>query len=139
MIEPMKLPEPFESLLARAPHDLRVGVVGASNDERKFGSIIVRAVKARGSLAVPITPTSAIVDGTEAVGSLAEAAARIDLANVVVPPARALEALRALPAESRLPVWFQPGSYDDAVLAECARRGLPTLVGPCILVEFGAR
>jgi predicted CoA-binding protein len=139
MIEPMKLPEPFESMLARAPQELRVGVVGASNDARKFGSIIFRAVRARGSLGVQITPSASAVDEVPTVASVTEAATQIDFANFVIPPARTLEALRALPAESALPVWFQPGSYDDEVLAECKRRGLPTLVGPCILVELAAR
>lgn len=139
MLDRMRLPEPFESLLARAPQELRVGVVGASNDERKFGSIIVRAVRARGAVAVPITPSASHVDGLATFPSAAAAAAHIDLANFVIPPARSLEAIQALPAGVTLPVWFQPGSHDDEVLAECKRRGLPTLVGPCILVEFASR
>ncbi len=139
MLGRMKLLEPFESLLALAPRALSVGVVGASNDERKFGSIIFRTVRARGSVAVPITPSSSAVAGVASVGSLTEALDTIDFANFVVPPARALDAIRALPTDSTLPVWFQPGSYDDAVLAECSRRRLPTLVGPCILVELSSR
>jgi predicted CoA-binding protein len=135
----MTLPEPFEALLALDPSSLRVAVVGASNDERKFGSIITRAVLGRGSRAVPVTPTSTEVHGVAAVRSLREAAGDADLANFVVPPARALEALASLPAGSTLPVWFQPGSYDDSVLEAARARGLPVLVGPCILVEFDAR
>jgi hypothetical protein len=135
----MTLPEPFEALLALDPPSLRVAVVGASNDERKFGSIITRAVLGRGSRALPVTPTSAAVHGVPAVRSLGEAAPLVDVANVVVPPARALDAIASLPEGSRLPVWFQPGSYDDAVLEAARARGLPVLVGPCILVEFDAR
>ena len=135
----MTLPEPFEALLALDPPSLSVAVVGASNDERKFGSIITRAVIGRGSRALPVTPTSADVHGVPAVRSLGEAASQVDLANVVVPPARALDAIASLPEGSRLPLWFQPGSYDDAVLEAARARGLPVLVGPCILVEFDAR
>ena len=135
----MRLPEPFETFLARPPAQLRVAVVGASNDPRKFGSIILRAVQGRGSRAVPVTPSSSAVDGIAAVASLGDAAESVDFASVVVPPARALDALGSLPAGVALPVWFQPGSYDDEVLAWCKSRGLPVLVGPCILVEFDAR
>jgi len=135
----MRLPEPFETFLARPPVQLRVAVVGASNDPRKFGSIILRAVRGRGSVVVPVTPSSSAVDGVEAVARLVDAAGSVDFASVVVPPARALEALASLPEGTRLPLWFQPGSYDDEVLAWCEARGLPLLVGPCILVEFDAR
>ena len=124
----MTLPEPFETLLARSPESLRVAVVGASNDERKFGSI-----------AVPVTPSSDLVHGIAAFSALGAAANAVDFANVVVAPARALDALKTLPPGSQLPVWFQPGAYDDEVLAWCMHRAVPYLFGPCILVEFAAR
>jgi hypothetical protein len=135
----MLLPEPFESLLSRTPRALRVAIVGASNDERKYGSIILRAVVGRGSEAVPVTPSSSSVHGIAAARTLGEVASRIDLASFVVPPARALDALATLPPEARVPVWLQPGAYDDEVVAEARRLGLPVLAGPCILVEFDAR
>ena len=135
----MRLPDPFETFLARPPAQLRVAVVGASNDPRKFGSIILRAVQGRGSVVVPVTPSSSSVDGVDAVARLADAADSVDFASFVVPPARALKALASLPERLRLPVWFQPGSYDDDVLAWCKSRAFPLLVGPCILVEFDAR
>ena len=135
----MTLPEPFEALLARSPESLRVAVVGASNDERKFGSIILRAVASRGSVAVPVTPSSDLVHGIAAFSALGAAANAVDFANVVVAPVRALDALKTLPPGSQLPVWFQPGAYDDEVLAWCMHRAVPYLFGPCILVEFAAR
>jgi hypothetical protein len=135
----MRLPEPFDALLALDPSLLRIAVVGASNDERKFGSIITRAALGRGSRVVPVTPTADAVHGVRAVRTLGEAAPGVDLASFVVPPARALEALASLPEGASLPVWFQPGAYDDAVLDAARARGLPVLVGPCILVEFDAR
>jgi predicted CoA-binding protein len=135
----MSLPEPFDALLALDPSSLRVAVVGASNDERKFGSIIMRAVLGRGSRALPVTPTSAEVHGISAARTLGEIAARVDVASFVVPPARALDALASLPEGAKLPIWFQPGSYDDAVLDAARARGVPVLAGPCILVEFDAR
>ncbi|KAJ7474851.1 succinyl CoA synthetase-like protein [Mycena latifolia] len=92
-------------------------VVGASDDESKFGTIVFKAMLAKGMDVTPINPFVPASQGITCLHSLADIAdpARTSI-SVVTPPSVTLEIVRQAHALGVFSVWLQPGAEDDAVL-----------------------
>jgi len=92
-------------------------VVGASEDETKFGTIVFKQMLAQGMDVVPINPFVPASQGIPCLQSLAEIAdpARTSI-SIVTQPSVTLQILREAQALGIFSVWLQPGAEDDAVL-----------------------
>jgi len=92
-------------------------VVGASDDETKFGTIVFKTMLEQGLDVVPINPFIAESQGIPCLASLAEIAdpARTSI-SVVTQPSVTLQILRQASALGIFAVWLQPGAEDEAVL-----------------------
>ncbi|KAJ7763171.1 succinyl CoA synthetase-like protein [Mycena maculata] len=93
-------------------------VVGASDDERKFGTIVFKTMLDQGLDVVPINPFVPESQGIPCLHALSDLAdpARTAI-SVVTPPAVTLEIVRQAHALGVYAVWLQPGAEDAAVLA----------------------
>ncbi|KAJ7708225.1 hypothetical protein B0H17DRAFT_917299 [Mycena rosella] len=92
-------------------------VVGASDDETKFGTIVFKAMLENGMDVTPINPFVTASQGIPCLPSLADIPdpARTSI-SVVTPPTATLEILRQAHALGVFAVWLQPGAEDTAVL-----------------------
>ncbi|KAJ6531387.1 CoA-binding protein, partial [Mycena vulgaris] len=92
-------------------------VVGASDDDTKFGTIVFKAMLDKGMDVAPINPFVSASQGIPCLHSLADIAdpARTSI-SVVTQPSVTLEILRQAQALGIFSVWLQPGAEDDAVL-----------------------
>jgi len=98
----------------------RIAVVGASANPAKYGHIIVGNLLGKGYTVLPVNPSEATIHGLPVLRSVAEAQDPVHVVDFVTPPRVTLAAVQAL-APRRFPVlWFQDGSFDDAVLAAAA-------------------
>ncbi|MEQ8278766.1 MAG: CoA-binding protein [Deltaproteobacteria bacterium] len=122
------------ALLDREPGDVRVAIVGASNDPRKFGHKILLNLARKGFDVVPIHPTEAAVAGRTAYPTVQAAPGPIHIVDFVVPPDVTRAILEGLDADAFEVVWLQPGSFDRAA-AQAAERFAHPVVGDCIMVE----
>lgn len=113
-----------------------VAVLGASNDRRKFGNKSVRAHLQAGYRVLPVNPRETEVEGLPAYPSLAALPEPPQRISVYLPPALGLELLPEISACGAEEVWFNPGSADDALLAEAERLGVPAIDG-CSIVDLG--
>jgi predicted CoA-binding protein len=126
------IPEGVIALLKNA-EKCRIAVVGASNNREKYGNIILRNLAAKGYTVVPVHPTEKQVEGLTCYASVNEIPGGVDLVDFVIPPGATLKALDSLQGRVSA-VWFQDGSFDDAVL-EHARPLFPLVVShACIMV-----
>ncbi|KAJ7929599.1 CoA binding domain-containing protein [Mycena leptocephala] len=102
-------------------------VVGASDDESKFGTIVFKTMLEQGMDVVPINPFASESQGVPCLDSLAEIAdpARTSI-SVVTPPSVTLSILRQASALSIFAVWLQPGAEDAAVLEFIANANATT-------------
>ncbi|KAF7364611.1 CoA-binding domain-containing protein [Mycena venus] len=92
-------------------------VVGASDDETKFGTIVFKTMLEKGMDVVPINPFVSESQGIPCLHSLAEIADPAQTSiSVVTQPAVSLQILQQATALGILAVWLQPGAEDDAVL-----------------------
>ena len=106
----------------------------ASHDRNKYGNIIVRDLLRRGYDVRPVHPREHEVAGLPCVPNVAAIAGPVAIANLVVPPAVALEVVGQLDPRQVAVVWLQPGSFDDKVLQLARRRFAHVVAGECILV-----
>ncbi|KAJ7474857.1 CoA binding domain-containing protein [Mycena latifolia] len=92
-------------------------VVGASNDETKFGTIVFKEMLEKGLDVAPINPFVPTSQGIPCLQSLADIAdpARTSI-SVVTQPSVTLQILRQAHALGIFSIWLQPGAEDEAVL-----------------------
>lgn len=120
--------------LLEEPKARRIAVVGATNARHKYGNIILRDLRAKGFTIVPVNPHCDAVEGIAAHATLDDTPGQIDIVDFVVPPHVSLDVLKPLDPARFEVLWFQPGSFDAAVLEE-AKRFRHVVAGPCIMVE----
>jgi predicted CoA-binding protein len=114
-----------------------VVVLGASPDRRKFGNKSLRAHRAAGYIAYPVTISADEVEGERAYPSIADVPpGHIDRVTVYLPPPIGLKVLPEIAARAPGEVWFNPGADAPEVLAEARRLGLNVIAG-CSIVDLG--
>jgi predicted CoA-binding protein len=116
-----------------------VAVVGATDDPRKYGSVIYRDLKRKGFEVYPINPNRPTVDGDPTYPSLAALPVEPTIVNVVVPPATALEVLVGANSLGYRNVWLQPGAESPEALTYLQEEDFNYLANACIMVESQAR
>lgn len=117
----------------------RLAVVGASDDERQFGNVVLRALRDHGIDAAAVHPTARTVAGAEAHPDLASVPGRVDGVIVMVPAAHAVEVVRDCARLGIGHVWLfkglgGAGALSDEAVAECERHGIEVVAGACPLM-----
>jgi predicted CoA-binding protein len=113
-----------------------VAVIGASPNRRKFGNKALRAFRAAGYLAIPITPRHDSVEGERAYPSVLDYPNPIDMATVYVPPEIGVTLLEGIARKGIADVWFNPGSENDALLERARALGIVP-VAACSIIGIG--
>jgi uncharacterized protein len=129
-----RVPKEVLALLEPPRKERRIAIVGASNARHKYGNIILKDLRAKGFTVLPVNPNEDEVDGIACQPTVAALSGTIDIVDFVVPPDVSLEVVEGLDPSIHRVLWFQPGSFDAAVLR--AAQPFPFVVaGPCIMVE----
>ena len=118
---------------------MRVMVIGASNDRRKFGNKAVRAFGRAGHEVLPVNPHETEVEGLRCYRTIAEVPGPIDRASFYIPASAGLAAARELAVRGDVAeVWLNPGAESDELIAECRRLGFEPIQA-CSIVAIGER
>ncbi|KAF7368712.1 CoA-binding domain-containing protein [Mycena venus] len=92
-------------------------VVGASDDETKFGTIVFKTMLEQGLDVVPINPFVSESQGIPCLDSLSKIVDPVRTSiSVVTQPSVTLQILHQASALGIFAVWLQPGAQDAAVL-----------------------
>ncbi|OBZ71056.1 hypothetical protein A0H81_09325 [Grifola frondosa] len=117
----------------------RFAVVGASKDQSKFGTKVLKWYLARDKTVTPIHPKESELEGVSTVRSVADLTSPSETSiSIITPPKITLGVLEQAKALSVPALWLQPGAEDDAVISYIKDNGLEDKViygGPCILVD----
>ncbi|BCX13500.1 MAG: CoA-binding protein [Candidatus Dojkabacteria bacterium] len=113
-----------------------IAVIGASNNQSKFGYKITQALKERFNV-YPINPKENKILDLNCYKSILDIPEniKIDIASIVVPPNISYSVLDGLAQRGVDLVWFQPGSYDSKVINKANDLKINFLVNQCILTE----
>jgi len=112
-----------------------VAVVGATDDPHKYGAVIYRDLKQKGFPVFPVNPNRRTVDGDPCFATLADLPETPTIVNIVVPPEKTLEVLRACLALGLENIWLQPGAESPETMAFLDEHGLNYLARACIMTQ----
>ena len=108
-------------------------VIGVSDDRKKYGNKVYRRLKSLGYTVYAVNPGLNEVEGDPCYPDLRALPEKPAVINMVVSPRISLAILpEAAELGIRL-VWFQPGSWDEAVGELCDRLNL-TMLQDCVLM-----
>ena len=93
--------------------NVRIALVGASNDSRKFGNRIYLDLRSKGYDVVPVNPKDKQIEGDRAYTSIGMMEELPDIVNFVVPPPIAMKVAQEAVELGIEHLWFQPGSESD--------------------------
>ena len=91
-------------------------VVGANQNEKKYGNMIYRKLKLRGYIVFAVNPLYDLIDGDLCYENLSSLPQKPDVVDMVVTPKRSKQVLEEAKKLGIKYIWFQPGTYDDEVL-----------------------
>ncbi|EKM54815.1 uncharacterized protein PHACADRAFT_258933 [Phanerochaete carnosa HHB-10118-sp] len=116
----------------------KYAVVGASKDQSKFGTKVLKWYLARDKDATPIHPKEDELEGITALRALTDLPDPTKTSVSIITPAKVtLGVLEQAKALSIPALWLQPGAEDEAVVKYIKENLADRVIygGPCILVE----
>jgi predicted CoA-binding protein len=116
--------------------NVRIALVGASNNRQKFGNRIYRDLRSKGYHVIPVNPKDRQIEGDRAYASIGIMEELPDIVNFVVPPPVAMKVAQEAVELGIEHLWFQPGSESDEL--ETWLKGtnrIKYLINSCIMVE----
>ncbi|MFH1174938.1 MAG: CoA-binding protein [archaeon] len=113
-----------------------IAVVGASNNQEKYGSKVLRYLHGRGEHVIPINPHEKMIDGLQAYPCLSQAPLPELVVFVVLPSVteQVLEEVQQLGIKN---AWMQPGSESEKAIAFCKQHGISCTHHACIMLAQG--
>ena len=114
---------------------IKIALIGASNDNSKFGYKIYKDLLSKGYDVTPINPKEIMIDGVRSIKNIELMNKRPDIIDFVIPPKVTLEETKKLESSGYNNFWFQPGSESNELLDYLKTTNLNYLVNECIMVE----
>ncbi|CAE6455726.1 unnamed protein product [Rhizoctonia solani] len=125
-----------QTLFFKSP---QFAVVGASKDQSKVGTRVLKWYQQREIVVTPVHPKEDELEGLKTVKKLADLKAPMTTSvSIVTPPKVTLGFLKEGKELGVPAFWIQPGAEDDEVRAYVTEAGLTNKVvlgGPCVLVS----
>ncbi len=116
--------------------NVKIALVGASNDKEKFGNKIYLDLKLKGYEVIPINPKEKFIEGDETCSSLNKMEKLPDIVNFVVPPSIAIIVAKEAVELGIKYLWFQPGSESNELENWLkSSNEIKYLINSCIMVK----
>lgn len=112
-------------------------VVGATQNEMKFGNRILRRLRSAGYKTYAINPVYTEVDDQPCYPSLSHLPEVPACINMVVSPDKASSFIDEAATLGIKRIWFQPGAFDQNTIDYAKEKGLQVVYYSCVLVELG--
>ena len=115
--------------------DKNIAIVGASENKKKFGNMMVRTFKKKGYNVFPVNPKSDTIEGEKCYSTIKELPS--DVINVLftVPPAVTEQVVKECPDAGVKRVWMHRGAGKGAVSETakefCKENNIDVVYGVC--------
>lgn len=116
-----------------------IAVVGATDNEAKYGHTIYLDLKRKGYQVYPVNPRRDTVVGDKAYAKLADIPEPPTIVNFVIPPRFTLHVLEQCLELGLFNAWIQPGAESPEVMEFIQENGFNYLANACIMVESRLR
>jgi len=107
-------------------------VVGVTNNKDRFGYKIFKKLIEHEYETYGVNPKYEEIEGEKIYPNLKSIPKSIEVVDVVVPPKATIELLDEIKELGIEYVWFQPGTYDKAVMEKAEALGLKPLFNDCV-------
>jgi predicted CoA-binding protein len=117
-----------------------VAVIGASNDQRKFGNKAVRAFLRAGYKVIAVNPKLATVggkvEGCDTYGTVLDVPHDIDLATLYVPPDIGEDVISSIAEKKISELWVNPGAESRKLIERSRQQGI-VVREQCSIIAIG--
>lgn len=113
----------------------KIAIVGASEDNRKYGNKIVRDLVSKGFEVYPVNPKEESISGIKCYKDIEELPKDIDLIVLVVPPEVGIQVAEKAIKLGFKRLWFQPGAGSKQIEDLLKNNDVEYSIGRCIMVE----
>lgn len=107
-------------------------VAGVSGNKDKFGYKIWKILKEHGYETYGVSPNYEELEGDKIYPSVKDLPKKIDVLDMVVAPKIAIHTLEEAKEAGIEYIWFQPGTYNDEVLAKARELEFKILYDDCV-------
>lgn len=111
-----------------------IAVIGVSEDEKKFGNKVYRAMRERKLAVYPVNPRRCTVEGVQCCSALSELPEKVKTVLTVVRPPVTEQIVEECVREGISIIWMQPGSESRRAIVEAERNGISVISGECIFM-----
>lgn len=111
-------------------------VVGATENQSKFGYKIFDKLRRFGYEVYPVNPVYSEVSGEKCYPALSALPVKPECISVVVGPDKSPEVVMQAKELGIQNIWFQPGTYTPDIIDQSETAGLNTVYMHCVLVEL---
>ncbi|MEE9473453.1 MAG: CoA-binding protein [Acidimicrobiia bacterium] len=112
-----------------------IALVGATDNESKYGHTIFLDLKRKGYRVYPVNLRRDTVQGEKAYSKLADIPEPPTIVNFVIPPRFTLHVLKQCLELGLMNVFIQPGAESPEVMEFVQENGFNYLANACIMVE----
>lgn len=112
-------------------------VLGATDDQSKFGYKILKRLGEKGYTVYGINPKYNEIEGIKIASSVEQLPEKVEGISIIVNPKIALNSLETIKEHGIKNLWFQPGSYNDEVINKAKELGFNIENNQCLYVELG--
>jgi len=110
-------------------------IVGASNNEEKYGHKVFKDLLSAGYKVVPINPTEQVILGEKVYPTLFDVKQKIDVVIFVTQPSvteKVLEQVKQLNIKN---AWMQPWAQNDGAIDFCKKNNIECIHNACIMIQ----
>ena len=115
--------------------DTTIAVVGATDNETKYGHRIFLDLKRKGYQVYPVNPQRDTVSGDKAYANVGDIPDPPTIVDFVIPPRFTLHVLKQCLELGLMNVWIQPGAESPEVIDFVQQNGFNYVADACIMVE----
>ncbi len=113
----------------------KFAVVGATDNQEKYGHQVFTNLRKRGYEVYPVNPRLKTIEGIKCYATLSELPEKVDVVDFAVPPA-ATEAILKECLELGLDrIWLQPGSESEVAINFCQENNLKVVHSVCVMMN----
>jgi len=110
-------------------------VVGATQDQEKFGYKTYKLLKDKGYEVYPVSPKYDEIDGDKAYKTLLDLPVKPDVVNFVVNPKIGLKVVEECDQLGIKNIWLQPGTVSDELLSLANEKNI-NAIQACVLKDM---
>ena len=114
----------------------RFAIVGSFRNETKYAYQIFRTLKEKGYDVIPVNPKLKEVDGIACYPAISKIPHKIDVVDIVTPPAVTEKMVYECKKKEVQRIWMQPGAESEAAIKFCQENKINVIYNFCLMAEL---